>query len=59
MGGETIHAFVRALGPRGSSLYDKLTVISVNTVEEMTTRVKSYNDLENTKESGKEAHEGK
>lgn len=33
MGGETILALMRALGPRDSALYDNLSVISVNIVE--------------------------
>lgn len=66
MGGETKRAFVRALGPRGSALYDNLSVISVNTVEEMAARAKSYIDLEIAKEgrklpkgANKEIQEGK
>lgn len=47
-GGEIIHAFVIVLGPRGSPLYDNLSVIPVNTFEEMATRVKLYIDLEIT-----------
>lgn len=31
-GSEIIHAFIRALGPKGSALYDSLNVISVNTI---------------------------
>lgn len=64
---ETIRAFVRALGPKGFVLYDSLSVVLVNTVDEMATRVKSYIDLEITmegrktvrKETKNEAHEGK
>lgn len=44
--GEKIYAFVRALGPRVSTLYDSLSVIPVNIVEDMTARVKLYIDLE-------------
>lgn len=55
MGGETICAFVRALGPRGFDLYNNLSVISVNNVEEMTATVKSYNSLEISKE-GRKTH---
>lgn len=65
-GGENIHAFIRALGPRSSALYDNLSIIPVNTFEEMVVRVKSYIDLEiakesrkSHKESNKEIHEGK
>lgn len=64
--GEIIHAFVRELRAKGTALYDNLSVIPVNTIEEMTTRVKSYIDLEIAnegrkphKESKKEIHEGK
>lgn len=35
IGGETIRAFVRALGPKGFALYDSLSVILVNIVEEI------------------------
>lgn len=49
-GGRTIHAFMIVLEPRVSALYDRLSVISVNTVEEMAGRVKSYIDLEISKE---------
>lgn len=45
-GGKTNRAFVRVLGPKGSALYDNLSVIPVNTMEEMTATVKSYIDLE-------------
>lgn len=66
-GGETIHVLVGVLGPRVSALYDSPSVIPVNTVEEMVTRVKSYIDLEKAKEgrkvhkeaSNKEIQEGK
>lgn len=57
---------MRALGPGGSTLYDSLSVIPVNSVEQMTTRVKSYIYLEIAnegrkiyKELKKEVHEGK
>lgn len=53
--GETIRAFVRTIGPRYSTLYENLSVIPVNTVEEMGVRFKSYTDLEMKKE-GKKAH---
>lgn len=53
MGLETIHAIVRALGPKGSTLYDSLTVIPIKTVEEMATRVKLYINLEIAKEGRK------
>lgn len=47
MDSETIRAFVWALGPRGSALYECMSIISVRNVEEMTAaRVKSYNELE-------------
>lgn len=66
MEGETICTFVRALGPRGFSLYDNLSLIPVNTVEEMTVKGKSYRNLEIAKEvwkahkeSKKVFHEGK
>lgn len=49
-GGETIRAFVRALGPIGFAMYDNLSVISANIVEEMVARVKSCIDLEISKE---------
>lgn len=49
-GGETIHAFVTVLGPRGSALHDSLSVIPVNTIDEMVAQVKSYIDLEIAKE---------
>lgn len=55
-GGKTIRAFVKALGPRGFTLYDSLSVIAVNIVEEMATRVKSYIDLEISKEGRKATH---
>lgn len=35
MGGETIRAFVRALGHRGYALYESMSVIPVNVVEKM------------------------
>lgn len=44
---------MKALGPRDSALYDSLSVNSVNTLEEMTMRVKSYIDLEMAKEGRK------
>lgn len=57
---------MRALGPKGSTLYENLSVISVNIVEEMTTRVKLYIDLQTADESRmthkelkKKAEEGK
>lgn len=50
---ETIRAFVRALGPTCSALYDSLSVIPVNTMEEMAARVNSYIDLEIAKEGRK------
>lgn len=37
----TIRTFVMALGPRSLTLYDRLTVIPVNTMEETKARVKS------------------
>lgn len=52
-GDETIRSFVRALGPRGPSLYDIISVMPINTVEEMTARVKSYIDLVITKDGGR------
>lgn len=45
-GGEAVCAFVKALGARGSDLYDSIPVILVTTVEEMRTSVKLYIDLE-------------
>lgn len=39
-GGETIRAFLRALGLKRCTLYDNLIVIPVNTIEEMDSRVK-------------------
>lgn len=36
--------------PRGSNFYDRLSVIPVNTVKDMGTRVKSYIELEIAKE---------
>lgn len=45
-GRETIRAFIRALGPRGSVLYSSLSVIPVNTVKPMMVRIKSYVELE-------------
>lgn len=64
--GETIRAFVRALGPKSSALYDSMSDIPVNTVKVMEARVKAYIDLEIAKEgrkahkeSKKEVHEGK
>lgn len=45
-GGEAVCAFVKALGARGSDLYDSLRVKLVTTVEEMRTSVKLYIDLE-------------
>lgn len=69
IGGETIHAFVRALGVRGSAMYDNLSVIPIipiTIIEEMLARVKSYTNLEITKkgnkvhkDSKKGIHEGK
>lgn len=53
--GKTIHAFVRALLPRVSALYDSLNVIMVKTVEEMAAWVKSYIDMEIAKE-GRKTH---
>lgn len=35
IGGETIRVFVRAIGCRGSTLSDSLSVILINTVEEI------------------------
>lgn len=64
--GETIRVFVNALEPKGSTLYDSLSVILVNVVVEMVVRVRSYFDMEIAKEGGKaqreskkEIHEGK
>lgn len=65
--GETTRAFVRELGPRGLALHDCLSIIPVNTVEEMATRVNSYINLEIAEEgwkahkeaSKKEGQEGK
>lgn len=45
IGGETIRAFVRALGPKGFALYDSLSVILVNIVEEIAVQGKPYNNL--------------
>lgn len=66
IGVETIRAFVRALRPRGSALYDSLSVIPANIGEEMATRIKSYIELEIAeecrkahKDSNKDIHEGK
>lgn len=39
--GETIRDFVIELRPRGSSMYDNLNIILVNTVKEMGARVNS------------------
>lgn len=50
-GREAIHAFGRALGPKGSKLYNSLSIIPINTVEVMTERVKSYIDPEIAKDS--------
>lgn len=36
---------MRALGPKGSSLYDNVSVIPINIMEEMAPWVKSYIDL--------------
>lgn len=55
-GGGTIRTFVRAIGPKGSTGYDNVSVIPVNTVEEMVTSVKFYIDLEITKEGRKTAN---
>lgn len=44
---------MKALGPKDSALYDNLSIIPVNTVEDMTERVKSCTDLEITKEGRK------
>lgn len=49
-GGESIRAFVKALGPRGSALYGNLCIIPINTIEGMTTIVKSHIVLEIAKE---------
>lgn len=65
--GGTIRDFVRALGPKGSTLYNSMSVIPVNTVDEMAACAKSYIDLEIAKEgrnaykeaSKKEIQEGK
>lgn len=56
---EIICTFVRAIGPRGSFLYDSLSVIPVNTIEDMTEKVKSYIDLEIAKEWRKYHNESK
>lgn len=66
LGGVTSHwLFVRALRPKGTALSDRLNVISVNTIEEMVVRIKSYIDLQiekegrkNHKESTKDVHKG-
>lgn len=59
-------AFVRALGPRGSVVYDRLSVIPIHVVGEMVVHVQSYIDLEIAKEGrnlpkevNKENYEGK
>lgn len=44
---------MKALGPKDSALYENLSIIPVNTVEEMAERVKSCTDLEITKEGRK------
>lgn len=53
-GGETIYAFVKVLRPRGSALYDNLSVIPVTVVEEIAVRVKSYIELEIANEGKKQ-----
>lgn len=57
---------MRALGPKGSSLYDNVSVIPINIMEEMAPWVKSYIDLAiaidgktTQKELKKEVQEGK
>lgn len=52
-GGETIRTFIRVLGLRDSALYNSLSVIPINIVEEMETMVKSYIEFENAKEGRK------
>lgn len=47
--GETIRAFFRPLQAKGTALFDSWNVIHISTVEEMTTRVKSYIDHEEKK----------
>lgn len=55
-GGETIFTFIRVLGLRDSALYNSLSVIPINIVEEMETMVKSYIEFENAKEGRKATH---
>lgn len=54
-GAEMIRTIVRVLGLRGFALYDSMSVIPANTIEEMAIRVKSYINLEITEE-GRKVH---
>lgn len=33
IGGETIRAFLKAFGPKGTALYDRLSIIPINNID--------------------------
>lgn len=57
--GETIRALVRALRPKGTTLYDILSIIPFIMVENMTARAKLYIDQELNKKGKKALKESK